>query len=251
MKIKFFFIVFLISLQALRAQEVIVEVSPDVWANDSVKIDPARYHKLILGGIQIGSLYSDDRGFNSWLKRYGRAPGQNNFVQIGGDIQYIVKKTVLAGHVLSALNDGSKAQLRHTGWQLGIGRVLNRQNNKIVSVLLHIGADHAKARFGFNPPAPLLGYNVPEDLAVLRQNRAIWGPSVNFTRVFTRKSQIDKGFYLSAVAGANFALGKGEWQYGYYDDETSKFYGEPVPNMPKASQQMIHVSIKAGLWAAN
>jgi hypothetical protein len=246
--------IFLAALQfsslAVLAQGIIIQgqdnqvVSPPI-----AKIDPARYHKIQIVDINIGSLYSDDRGFQSLLKYYGLNQGKGNFGSIGIDYNFYIKRFKVGAYgFLADQNSNAKPALWHANLLGNLGYALYRHNSTLFSVSANLGVETSTIRFGYSPPDFLAKLNYSHDASKLFQNQFIMGPSISFQKLFN-KMHMDKGFSLGIDAGVNFAPFKPVWKYGY-DDENYDFIGEEIFDMPQAARQTFYTTLKLGFWSA-
>lgn len=238
------------SFKAVLAQGIIIQgqdnqvVSPPI-----AKIDPARYHKIQIVDIEIGSLYSDDRGFQSLLKYYGLNPGKRNFTTIGIDYNFFIKRfKVGANGFLASQNSNAKPALWHANLLGNLGYTLYRQNSTLFSINANFGIETSTIKFGYSPPDFLAKLNYSHDASKLFQKQFITGPSISFQKLFN-KMHMDRGFSLGIEAGVNFAPFKPTWKYGY-DDENFDFIGEEIFDMPQAARQTFYTSLKLGFWSA-
>ena len=213
------------------------------------KMDAARYHKIQIVDFKIGQFYSNDRGFQRFLKDYGFAPGSRNFTEIGANYSYLVKKLNLGGRIdFGWQNSKESAKLNHVSWQGTAGYSLFRRQNTIFTINANVGVQTSNIRLGGNPPDFLDDLGYPDEDCKLFQKQFIAGPSLNYNKIFN-KTRIDKGFSIGIEAGVNFAPFKPVWRYGYTSNE-SEFIGEKINNMPHASQQSYFTTIKIGFWNA-
>lgn len=250
---KFYFPVFLIFMLfgQVHGQGIIIKGSKEdvPMPSQFEKMDAARYHKIQMIDVKFGQFYSNDRGFQRFMKDYGFAPGSQNFIDIGANYHYLVKKVNVGGRVDFAFqNNSMKPALWHISWQGTVGYALFRKQNTIFTINSNIGVQTSTIRFGSDPPDFLDDLGYPDEDCKLFQKQFIAGPSLNFNKIFN-KTRIDKGFSIGIEAGVNFAPFKPVWKYGYTNND-SEFVGEKINNMPHASKQSYFTTIKIGFWNA-
>ncbi len=213
------------------------------------KMDPARYEKIQVFDLKLGSMYSDDRGFQQLLKYNGFEPGQTSFYTIGLNYSYVEKKLHLGirGN-LGFQNSSSKAALWHANWQGTIGKTLLRKQNNILSLNANMGVETSTIRFGDNYPNFLANSSYANVASKLFQKQFHIGPSINFNRI-QNKLRIDRGLSIGFEVGINFAPFYPVWKYGYNSD-IDGFIGEKIKDMPQAARQQYYASVKIGFWNA-
>lgn len=213
------------------------------------KIDPARYHKLQIIDLKIGHLYSDDRAFQKMLKNYGFKPGVGDFIDIGLNYNYLIKKLNFGFKGdLAFQRQHEKKSLWHAYWQGSIGYALFRKQNKIISFNTNFGVETSSIRFGNVPPDFLYQLNYSHESSKLFQKQIIIGPSISFNKL-GNKMRMDNGLSFGFEMGVNFAPFTPTWKYGY-DDENYVFIGETIAEVPQASKNSIYTKLKIGFWSA-
>lgn len=233
------------------SQGIIIKGSKDDVPSPSKfeKMDPARYYKIQIVDIKVGQFYSNDRGFQRFLKNYGYKPGSGNFINIGANYHYLVKKVNLGGRVdFGFQNTNQKPALQHISWQGILGYSLFRKQNTIFTINSNVGVQTSTIRFGSSPPDFLADLQYPDESCKLFQKQFIVGPSLNYNKIFNTL-RIDRGISIGIEVGVNFAPFKPIWRYGYTDNN-SEFIGEKIPNMPQVSKQSYFTTIKIGFWNA-
>ncbi len=238
----------------ISAQGIIVKSnapSPNI-DNIDHSIDPARYEKLMIIDLKIGSLYADDRGFQRLMKDEGFKAGSRNFANIGFDFKYIKRKINFGFTGNFAFQTSGNIQaLKHNNWQFQIGKTLLRNKGKILLINANLGAETSNIKFGANPFSFLATINLPHDQCTLSQKQLILGPSISFDKILDTDGD-GKGITFGIDAGVNFAPFAPIWKYGYKasDGQYSEFVGETITNMPYASRQSFFVNVKIGGWGA-
>jgi hypothetical protein len=248
---EFFIFVIITNIQSAISQGIIIRDNKSTNASAIInKIDPARYEKIMIVNLKVGQCFSDDRGFNSFLKYYNLTPGINNFTDIGAEISYTIKKLNLGFKTdFMFQNNDIQPALWHKNWQLKVGKTLIRNKGLILTLNGNIGAQTSTIKFG-NAPQPdflrQLGYSIEQ--AKLFQSQFIMGPNISINKMFDKKSE-GRGFSIGLESGVNFAAKKPNWKYGYTDAEAN-FVGETINDMPLAGRQNFYTTLKIGFWSA-